>query len=52
MFKNWKTSLAGLGAVITGIATIVKGDIVGGVSVIITGLGLVGAKDYDVTGKP
>jgi hypothetical protein len=52
MFKNWKTSLAGLGAVITGIATIVKGDIVGGVTAIITGVGLVGAKDYDVTGKP
>jgi hypothetical protein len=52
MFKNWKTTLAGLGAIITGIATIVKGDIVGGVSAVITGIGLVGAKDYDVTGKP
>ena len=52
MFKNWKTSLAGLGAVITGIATIVKGDIVGGVSAIITGVGLVGAKEYDVIVKP
>ena len=52
MFKNWKTSLAGLGAVITGIATIVKGDIVAGITAIITGVGLAGAKDYDVTGKP
>lgn len=52
MFKNWKTTLSGLGAVITGVATIVKGDVVTGVSVIITGLGLVSAKDYDVTGKP
>ena len=51
MFKNWKTSLAGLGAIITGIATALKGDIVGGVSAVITGVGLVGAKDYDVTGK-
>jgi hypothetical protein len=51
MFKNWKTSLAGLGAVITGIATIVKGDLVGGITAIITGVGLVGAKDYDQTGK-
>lgn len=52
MFKNWKTTLSGIGAVITGVATIVKGDVITGVSVIITGLGLVGAKDYDVTGKP
>ena len=52
MFKNWKTTLAGLGAVLTGVATVVKGDIVGGVSDIIAGVGLFGAKDYDVTGKP
>lgn len=52
MFKNWKTTLSGLGAVITGVATIVKGDVITGVSVIITGLGLVSAKDYNVTGKP
>lgn len=52
MFKNWKTTLAGIGAVITGVATVVKGDIVGGVSAIIAGVGLFGAKDYDVTGKP
>jgi hypothetical protein len=25
MFKNWKTSLFGLGAVITGVATVLKG---------------------------
>lgn len=52
MFKNWKTSLSGLGAIISGIAVVVKGDIVGGVTAIITGIGLIGAKDYDVTGKP
>jgi hypothetical protein len=48
MFKNWKTSLFGLGAFITGIATIIKGDIVGGVTGILTGLGLFVAKDGDV----
>lgn len=47
MFKNWKTSLAGLGAIVTGIATVLKGDIVGGVTSVITGVGLIGAKDYD-----
>lgn len=52
MLKNWKTSLAGIGAVITGIATALKGDIIGGVTAVITGIGLVGAKDYDVTGRP
>jgi hypothetical protein len=52
MFKNWKTSLAGIGAVISGVATALKGDVIGGVTAIITGIGLVGAKDYDVTGKP
>lgn len=51
MFKNWKTSIAGFGAIITGVATIVSGNIVEGVTAIITGVGLVGAKDYDKTGK-
>jgi len=48
MFKNWKTSLFGLGAFITGVATIIKGDIVGGVTGILTGLGLFVAKDGDI----
>jgi len=52
MFKNWKTSLSGLGAIITGVAVVLKGDVVGGVTAIITGVGLLTAKDFDVTGKP
>lgn len=48
MFKNWKTSLFGLGTLITGVATIIKGDIPGGVTAILTGLGLVVAKDSDI----
>ena len=47
MFKNWKTSLFGLGSIITGVATIFKGDPVAGVTAIITGLGLVVAKDSE-----
>jgi hypothetical protein len=47
MFKNWKTSLFGLGSILTGVATIFKGDPVAGVTAIITGLGLVVAKDSE-----
>jgi hypothetical protein len=53
MFKNWKTSLFGLGAVITGIATIVAGDVVTGVTAILSGFGLIAAKDSntDLNGR-
>lgn len=47
MIKNWKTSLFGLGALITGIATIVKGDIVAGITAILGAFGLFAAKDAD-----
>lgn len=54
MFKNfrinWKTSLAGLGGIATGIGLLIKGQIFEGVSSIITGAGLIGAKDFNVTG--
>ena len=48
MLKNWKTSLFGLGTLLTGIATIVKGDSPGGVTAVLTGLGLFAAKDSDI----
>ncbi len=48
MLKNWKTSLFGLGAIITGIAQFAKGDAVGGVTAIISGLGLFHAKDASI----
>jgi|TARA_R110002126_G_scaffold288316_1_gene441936 L-aminopeptidase/D-esterase-like protein len=53
MFKNWKTSLFGIGAVITGIATIISGDVVTGVTAILSGLGLIAAKDSntDLNGR-
>lgn len=47
MFKNWKTSLFGLGSILTGVATILKGDPATGVAAILTGLGLVAAKDSE-----
>jgi hypothetical protein len=48
MFKNWKTSLSGIGAIISGIALIFKGSVAEGVTAIITGIGLVAAKDNDI----
>jgi hypothetical protein len=48
MLKNWKTSLFGFGAIITGIAQIVKGDLVSGITAIVTGLGLFHAKDASI----
>lgn len=47
MLRNWKTSLSGLAAIIGGIALIVKGDIAGGVTGILSGIGLISAKDFD-----
>lgn len=43
--KNWKTTLAGLGSLITGVASIVTGDLHTGVTAIIAGIGLIAAKD-------
>jgi hypothetical protein len=48
MFKNWKTSLFGLGTLITGIATILKGDLHTGIAAILSGIGLFAAKDSNV----
>jgi len=50
MFKNWKTSLFGIGALITGIAQVVKGDIPGGITAILGGFGLLHAKDASNNG--
>lgn len=48
ILKNWKTSLFGLGGLITGVATIFKGDVYGGLTAILVSLGLFTAKDNDV----
>ena len=45
LFTNWRTTLAGAAAVITGVAKIAVGDYVNGVSLLLTGLGLAHAKD-------
>ena len=48
MLKNWKTSLFGFGALITGVTQLLKGDTVGGLTAIITGFGLFHAKDASI----
>lgn len=45
--RNWKTTLFGIGTVISGIISIVKGDIHTGCTIISTGIGLIFAKDHD-----
>jgi hypothetical protein len=45
MFKNWKTSTCGIGTIVTGIVLIFKHQAQEGIVNIITGLGLIFAKD-------
>jgi len=51
MKKNWKTSLLGIGSIITGVALFFKGQQVEAFTAISSGLGLLFAKDHDVTGQ-
>ena len=48
MKKNWKTTFAGITTILSGIATIFKGDVHTGVTLIVSGAGLIFAKDYDI----
>jgi len=50
LFKNWKTTFFGFATIIGGIAAILKGDLVTGITTIGAGLGLAAAKDLDQTG--
>lgn len=50
LLKNWKTTFFGFATIIGGIAAILKGDLVTGISSIGAGLGLAAAKDLDQTG--
>lgn len=45
--KNWKTTFFGIASVISGIALIVKGNVIEGVTAISAGLGLHVAKDSE-----
>jgi hypothetical protein len=50
LFKNWKTTFFGFATIIGGVAAILKGDLVTGISTLGAGLGLTAAKDFDKTG--
>lgn len=45
---NWKTTVFGLGSILSGVGVIlVKGDLQAGGVAILTGLGLIFAKDFN-----
>lgn len=48
--KNWKTLFAGIAAVIGGVNECINNNFSVGVPMIITGIGLIFAKDMNVTG--
>lgn len=45
--QNWKTSFFGITSILSGAALIFKGQLSEGVTAVLTGLGLVVAKDHD-----
>jgi len=51
MKKNWKTSLLGFGSIVTGVALFLTGDQAGAIASIMSGVGLLFAKDHNVTGQ-
>lgn len=50
IFKNWKTTLTGVGTIIAGVFTGLHGNWSMAVPQIIAGVGLIFAKDGNVTG--
>lgn len=45
--KNWKTTFFGFASLVSGVALIIKGNIVEGITAISAALGLASAKDHD-----
>jgi len=50
LLKNWKTTFFGFATIVGGVAAIIKGDLISGITAIGAGLGLGAAKDFDKTG--
>lgn len=51
MKKNWKTSLLGLGSIITGVAQFITGNQAEAIGLIMSGIGLLFAKDHNISGQ-
>lgn len=52
IFKNWKTTFCGIATIFTGVKQIITtGDLAGSINTIMLGIGLIFAKDYNVTGS-
>lgn len=47
---SWKTTLFGISAILGGVTMILKGDVATGATAILSGVGLIFSKDYNVTG--
>jgi hypothetical protein len=52
--RNWKTTLAGVGAIIGIVAKLMQGGSIGTeeITILITAVGLIAAKDSNVSGPP
>lgn len=50
MMKSWKTTVAGLATIAMGVVLIAIGQVAPGLACIPVGLGLIAAKDSNVTG--
>jgi hypothetical protein len=48
MFKNWKTSFFGFGVILSGVAMIIVNEYLIGATAILSGSGLIVAKDGDI----
>ena len=51
MKKNWKTSLLGIGTIVTGVAQFLTGNQAEAIGLIMSGIGLLFARDHNVTGQ-
>lgn len=47
---NWKTTLAGIASILGGVNLLVQGQIAEGIPLIVAGIGLLFAKDFNITG--
>ena len=52
MFKNWKTTSAGISAIALGIYLILTGNTIEGISSIVTGFVGIFSKDYNIDQTP